>query len=78
MVYAKHWDIYNRPDPGDRFMNILKSAADSPEQLRAGDVYRVLDEAKDHGIEDVFAGWLLKQNLMERTRFSLRAARGQA
>jgi hypothetical protein len=56
------------------FMNIVKSAADSPEQLRPGDVYRVLDEARDLGVEGVFADWLWKQNLMERTRFSLGAA----
>ena len=48
---------------------IIKVAADSPEQLRAGDLDRVFDEAENRGVNlHKFNDWLLKQNLPARTR----------
>jgi hypothetical protein len=59
----------------DDYLNIVLSAADDPAHLRAGDVYRVLDEAKNLGLNvKEFGEWLRLQPLMERTRFSLRIA----
>jgi len=51
-----------------QFQNILKVSADTPEQLRAADTYRVLDEANQQGVMDKFYQWLTKQDIQPRTR----------
>lgn len=48
--------------------HILWLAADSPEQLRATDVPRVMVEAYEQKCFEAFKEWLLSSNLSERTR----------
>ena len=55
----------------EMFTGILKLSADEPEQLRSIDIDRVLDTADDMNCEPEFVRWLLKQNLMPRTKQAL-------
>lgn len=50
------------------FRSILALSADEPDLLRPCDVERVLGVAHDQGCLDGFRGWLLSQELQERTR----------
>lgn len=44
-----------------KYINILKVVADSPDRLRKSDVYRVLDEAKQNKCLAGFVNWLKEQ-----------------
>ena len=55
----------------EQFRSILALSADSPEELRPSDVFRVVDEADDLGVKAEFVNWLLSENLKPRTRISL-------
>jgi len=50
-----------RDQDTQQYESILKLSADSPEELRAMDVDRVMEAAYDHGPETLrgFAAWLL-------------------
>ena len=50
------------------FHNIVKAAADSPEQLRAGNIGHVLSMAEDRGLLSEFSTWLRTQPIPKRTR----------
>ena len=50
------------------FHNIVKAAADSPEQLRAGNIGHVLSMAEDRGLLAEFSVWLRAQPIPKRTR----------
>ena len=47
--------------PSERFRQITKVAADSPEQLRPVDVGRALDEADEQGVLPEYTRWLLEE-----------------
>jgi len=51
-----------------KFRSALMVSADTPESLRASDVYRVLYEAEEMDVFHEFKTWLLSQNLQSRTR----------
>ncbi len=51
-----------------KFRSALLLSADTPEELRAGDVFRVMDAAKEFGVRDEFKAWLLAHDLISRTR----------
>lgn len=55
------------------YMLILKLAAESPEVLRAIDVYRVMSTAYDKHCMNEFKEWLLAQELNPRTRATVEA-----
>jgi hypothetical protein len=54
-------------DLSSAFRSTLGLSADSPEQLRAVDVDRVMSDAKDRGYLTEFGTWLLSQPLKEGT-----------
>lgn len=50
-----------------RFQQIIKSAADSVDLLRASDLSRVVAEANNQGLGKEFLAWLKTQPLSVRT-----------
>ena len=62
-----------------RMRNALLAASDTPEQLRPGDVDRVLALAKDFGLaQTTMAQWLLDFELLPRTKARVEALAGLA
>ena len=59
----------DQPEERDTiFHNIVKATADSPEQLRAGNIGHVLSMAEDRGLLSEFSTWLRTQPIPKRTR----------
>jgi len=50
------------------FNSILALSADEPSELRPSDVYRVVSESKDLGVEVPFITWLLSKDIQPRVR----------
>jgi hypothetical protein len=50
------------------FKAILMVSANCPEELRACDLDRVIDQADQAGFKFEFIGWLKVQNLPDRTK----------
>ena len=51
-----------------KFRSALMLSADTPEELRACDVGRVMAAAEEFGVRDEFRTWLLTHDLISRTR----------
>ncbi|MDI6854385.1 MAG: strawberry notch family protein [Deltaproteobacteria bacterium] len=56
------------PAPEAIYLDILKTAADSPAELRPSDIARVLEEASERNVGPEFTEWLLQQNLHPQTQ----------
>jgi len=56
----------------NKFQNILRLVADSPEQLRISDIVRILDEAEQNKCLQEFVNWILNQSIPEKCKIQIK------